>query len=62
MIVLNFVFVQVLIDIFSNLIMYLRPAISKAIEPKTEATKVANSAAGIIQYARNAHSLDLANW
>jgi hypothetical protein len=42
--------------IFSSLIMYRRPAISKAIDPRTEATKVANSVAGINGLCRNAHN------
>jgi hypothetical protein len=42
--------------IFSNLMMYRRPAISKAIDPRTDATRVASSGAAITGLCRNAHN------
>jgi hypothetical protein len=44
--------------IFSNLIMYLSPAMSRAIDPRTEATKVASSTGGINGLCHNAHNWD----
>ena len=39
---------------FSSLIMYLRPAIRRPIDPRTEATVAANSEAAITELSRNA--------
>jgi len=46
---------------FSNLIMYRRPAISKPIEPRTEAIVAARSDAGITELCRNARKKDSAS-
>ena len=43
---------------FSNLMMYLRPAISRPIDPRTEATVAANSEAAITGLCRNARKKD----
>ncbi len=46
---------------FSSLMMYLRPAISRPIDPRTEATVAANSEAAITELSRNARKKGLAS-
>lgn len=43
---------------FSNLMIYLKPAISRPIDPRTDAIVAARSEAGIIEPCRNAHKKD----
>jgi len=46
---------------FSNLMIYLRPAISRPIDPRTEAIVAASSEAAITGLCRNARKKDLAS-
>jgi hypothetical protein len=43
---------------FSNLMMYLRPAISRPIDPRTEAINAAMSDGAITGFCRNARKKD----
>ena len=46
---------------FSNLMIYLRPAISRPIDPRTEAINAAISDGAITGLCRNARKKDLAS-